>query len=199
MAIPQPESLDRYSLHLAQMVGKTSWLPNRSVVKKLDEAIFPTSRSGSGHKRFHRIKENKRVIGMYDDNTTPAWAIFWSHGLKGTRPKGWTIAHVWPNSNDIKTYTHLANLAMVPEPFAGLTDKNGPLTGFLRWHAWHVYAWKPAREAKPRKPDGYDEVEWRYLTTDVSNPKSFIRDRIKSLDNERIRILQPIMKRLHML
>jgi hypothetical protein len=45
-----------------------------------------------------------------------------------------------------EAYTHLANLAMVPEPFASLTDKNGPLTVFLRWHAWEVYGWKPERE-----------------------------------------------------
>jgi hypothetical protein len=138
------------------------------------------------------------IVGMFDDNTTPEWALFWAHDLQGERPPGWTIAHVWPTSGDIDSYTHLANIAMVPEPFAGLTDKNGPLTAFLRWHAWQVYEWKPKAEAKPMKPDGYDEIEWRYLEF-VDDPKALIRRRFEKRDNQRTRILRPIMRKRGML
>ena len=161
-------------------------------------ALFPTSRYKSERPRFSLVAENSGVVGMYDDNATPEWAVFWSHGLRGTRPKGWTIAHVWPSSDDIGSYTHLANLAMVREPFASLTDKDGPLTGFLRWHAWNVYHWKPEREAVPAKPDGYGVIEWRYLGA-VVDPKALIRQRLAAADNHRTRILRPIMERLQMI
>lgn len=131
---------------------------------------------------------------MYDDNTTPAWALFWAHGLEGKREKGWTIAHVWPASGDIDAYTHLANLALVPEPFAGLTDKNGPLTPFLRWHAWYAYCWKPSAEDKLEKPDGYEQIEWRYLDA-IVEPWKPISEWIDKKSNQRTRILQPIMRR----
>lgn len=124
--------------------------------------------------------------------------MFWTHGLTGVRPKGWTIAHVWPASDDIDSYTHIANLAMVPEPFANLTDKIGPLTAFLRWHSWHVYGWKPKLMAEPTKPDRFDDIRWRYLESE-ENPRALLREQIYKRNNDRTRILRPIMERLKML
>jgi hypothetical protein len=198
MPIPQPDPLDEFIPALARMVATTSWLPNQAVVASLAKAVFPTSRYRSEHSRFSTIQENGGLIGMYDDNTTPEWAIFWAHGLNGTRPKGWTIAHVWPACDDLTSYTHLANLAMVREPLASLTDKSGPLTRFLRWHAWDVYNWKPERQAVPAKPDGYDEISWRYLKS-AGDPKALIRQRLAGCDNQRTRILRPIMESRQML
>ena len=198
MPIPQPEPLAEYIPVLARMVARTSWLPNRAIVASLGRAVFPTSRYKREHPRLSHIQENGSVVGMYDDNATPEWAIFWPHGLCGTRPKGWTIAHVWSASDHLGSYTHLANLAMVREPFASLTDKDGPLTRFLRWHAWQVYAWKPEREVEPEKPDGYEAIEWRYLAA-VDDPKALIRQRLAESDNQRIRMLRPIMEGRQML
>ena len=87
---------------------------------------------------------------------------------------------------------------MVPEPFASLTDRDGPLTGFLRWHAWTVYRWKPASASAPAKPNGYDRVTWRYMTR-FDSPREFIRERVMQLKNERVEILRPIMQNLGML
>jgi len=193
MPIPQPDPLDEFIPALARMVARTSWLPNQAVVASLAGAVFPTSRYRRENPRLSTIQENGDLVGMYDDNATPEWAIFWAHGLSGMRPKGWTIAHVWPSCDDLKCYTHLANLAMVREPLASLTDKSGPLTRFLRWHAWEVYKWKPAREPAPTKPDGYHEVRWRYLET-AGDPNALIRQRLAQCDNQRTRILRPIME-----
>src|SRR5262249_1332740 len=123
---------------------------------------------------------------------TPEWALFWSHRLKGSRPKGWTIAHVWPESADMACYTHIANLALVPECFSSLTDKTGPLTGYLRWHAKAVYDWKPNSRQGPEKPAGYDEVLWRYLPYSTS-PKEAIRQRLVSANNQRAKILRALL------
>ena len=193
MRIPDIEDLSEYIPSLVSTVAKTSWLPNRETVKTIQCSVFPTSRYKSNHKRFSHIEKDGAVVGMYDDNATPEWALFWSHDLVGTRRKGWTIAHVWPTSDDIDSYTHIANLAMVPECLANLTDKKGPLTAFLRWHAWEVYGWKPKQQDNPNRPDGYGDIEWRYLTG-VRNPKGAIRRRFCSLSNERTRILRPIME-----
>jgi hypothetical protein len=81
----------------------------------------------------------------------------------------------------------------VCEPFASLTDKNGPLTGFLRWHSWDVYHWKPERQPAPTKPDGYDSIAWRHLEA-VVDPKALICQRLAAADNQRKRILRPIME-----
>ena len=67
-----------------------------------------TVRYTSDNPRFSSLQIAGATVGMYDDNATPEWALFWSHGLQGTRPKGWVITHVWPTSHDINLYTHLA-------------------------------------------------------------------------------------------
>jgi len=198
MQIPVAENLSEIAPMLASIVAKTSWLPHPEVVKELKEAIFPTTRYKSNHPRHSLIMEEGSEVGMYDDNCTPTWALLWSHEIRGGTKKGWTTAHVWPASSDITSYTHLANLTLVPEPFASMTDKNGPLVAYLRWHSWQIYGWKPKGENELTKPDGYDKIVWRYFPV-VKNPREAIRLRFKDHDNQTTRILGPIMKRFHML
>ena len=199
MQIPPLDPLDAYTPALALMVASTSWLPHPDTVRALGRAAFPTVRARKEHPRYSLALEDGRPVGMYDDNTTPRWAFFWSHGIPATdHPSNRTFAHIWETGDDVGAYTHLANLAMVPEPFASLTDKGGPLTGFLRWHAWTVYGWKPASAAVPVKPNSYDRVTWRYMAR-FDRPREFIRDRVMQLKSERVEILRPIMKSLGML
>ena len=195
MRIPQIEPLDNYFATLAQLVADTSYLPHPKTVATLKKAVFPTSRVKKQHPRLSAVLSmDGTTIGMYDDNQTPEWAIFWAHGLTGTRPKGWVIAHIWSVSDDITSYTHLANLAMVPECFASLTDKSGPLTTFLRWHSRSVYGWKPETEAEPEKPTGYDKIRWKYLPPS-DDPNKLIWEKIATLDNKKLKLLIPLMKR----
>lgn len=196
--MPNLDSLDAYRPALVRMVAATSWLAHPAAVEAIGCAVFPTVRARKGHKRGGRIDGGKGE-GMYDDNTTPRWAMLWAHGIPITHhPSKWTFAHVWESADDIDTYCHLANIIIVPEPFAGLTDKNGPLTGYLRWHAWSVYRWKPAHAVVPEKPADFDEINWRYLRK-IDDPKGFICTRIAALSNGRTRTLRPIMERLGML
>ena len=199
MHIPNPELLDEYFPALFRMVSNTIWLPNRDTVKALSGAACRRSRERKLHPRLSPIMKGDEAIGMYDDNTTPRWAMLWAHDIPMTgHPSGWAFAHVWEDADNINSYTHLANLVMVPEAFASLTDKNWPLTSFLRWHAWHVYGWRPEGTTEPTKPDGYNIIEWRNLRH-VNEPKVLIGKRIKCLHNQRVEILRPIMKRLGML
>jgi hypothetical protein len=190
--------IDSYRPALVRMVADTSWLAHPDTVNTIGRAVFPTVRARKGHTRGGRIADGNGE-GMYDDNTTPRWALLWAHGIPITHhPSSRTFAHVWEGADDIDSYNHLANIVMVPEPFAGLTDKNGPLTNYLRWHAWSVYGWKPAHAEVPEKPEDFDSITWRYLPK-IDDPLEFIRSRIAALNNERIRTLRPIMERLGML
>jgi hypothetical protein len=192
MKLPSPfDYLRELYPSLARMVTQTSWLPHPGTVAAMGGAVFPTARARRKNPRFDHIFDNGRKIGMYDDNTTPTWAIRWTHEIVGSR-KGWAVAHVWSVCDDIKSYTHLANLVIVPECFASLTDKVGPLTGFLRWHAWVEYGWKPEKEEPPSQPQGYEGLTWQYLE-EIDSPKQFVHRRLTELDNDRTRILRPLM------
>lgn len=194
--IPKPESLQSFSSSLFEMVAQTSWLPDPVTVKALPRAIFPTVRATNQNPRFSYIIDNEKQIGMYDDNTTPRWALLWAHGLQDTNRNGWTFAHVWPVSQDMRSYTHLANLAMVPEALGSLTDKQGPLTSYLRWHAYEVYGWKPEGKEMPEKPLGYDGAQWRYFQA-CAEPKSHINHELHRLDNKRVRIIRSLIPDWH--
>jgi hypothetical protein len=196
---PTPKIPEEHVIPLAQLVAQTSWLPHPDTVEAFGGAVFPALRARKGKTRLSHCLEAGEPIGMYDDNATPAWALFWSHGIiKGARPKGWTVAHVWPETDCLHSYTHLANLALIPECFGSLTDKTGPLTTFLRWHAWAAYQWKPGSTAPPQKPDGYESLTWRYFEN-TADPKALIRKMVTESDNQRTKILRPIMERNGML
>jgi hypothetical protein len=190
---PKAEIPQEYLLTLAKMVAGTSWLPNPKTVSDLGRAAFPALRARKEKPRLTHFLENGEPAGMYDDNATPAWALFWAHGIiKGTRPKGWTVAHVWPETDCVHSFTHLANLALIPECFGTLTDKGGPLTQFLRWHAWEVYAWKPVSAPEPTRPSHYEQVVWRYFERS-GHPREWIRQMVIESDNQRTNIMRPIM------
>lgn len=193
LSVPKFPSLDEYSIPLAQMAAKTGYLPDPRTVAAFGGAVFPTVRKNK--QICEPIERCGVVVGMYDDNTTPRWALLWAHGIPQTHhPKGWTFAHVWPSRDDLNSYTHLANLAMIPEAFGTLTDKEGPLTKFLQWHAWQKYGWKPEKEQTPTKPDGYDKIAWAYFPG-IADPSSFILQRVAALNNKRIKTLRPLMER----
>ncbi len=189
---------DSQSFELAKLVVQSSWFPNEATVKAFKSEIFPTIRAGRGFERFELVMQDGEAIGMYDDNATPRWAISWAHGFLGAgrNAASWSFAHVWSLSTDMGSYTRLANLALVPEALASLTDKSGPLTPFLRYHAFSKYGWMPAAcEAPPPKPPRYDELSsyWKYLDQ-INDPRAVVADQISKYDNERLRILRPIMK-----
>ena len=190
-------SLDEYSPSLAQMVAKLSYLPHPDTVRALNGAAFPTARARRLHPRLSLILKDNEAIGMYDDNTTPTWALLWSHGIVGGQRKGWGFAHVWQVSDDTKSYTNIANLALIPECFTSLTDKEGPLTSYLRWHAWVVYGWKPVNKETPSEPPEFDKIKWIYLERNTE-PRQFINKRMLERNNDRVRILRPIMVKLGM-
>lgn len=192
--VPELKPLGEDALALVRIAAARIYLPHPSTVKLFPQAVFPTIRNP--RKREQPVEKDGQIIGMYDDNTTPRWALFWTHGIPGKSKQpsqGWTISHVWNRSKDIEAYTHLANLALLPEYFGSLSDKQGPLTHYLRYHAWHAYQWKPADVEEPNKPEGYDEVSWSYFDP-VDDPAGFLRAEFSKGNCGRCKTMRPLMK-----
>ena len=176
--------------HLAKIALTYCLLPSRAVVKSIGGPVFPTIRNRG--KRIETGYVNGRRV-MYDDNTTPRWALLWTHGYtKVAHPKGWTFAHVWDESGNPEAYTHLANLVMMPECFASLSDKLGPLVSYLRYHSQSVYQWRPEDRSSVEKPERYDQIEWNYFEP-IPDPGDAVRTRLTELNNQRVIKIRKIL------
>jgi hypothetical protein len=189
---PSALALGEDTLPLVRIAAKHCLLPHPNVVGAFGCAVFPAIRDQRN--RLTLSESNGQPV-LLDDNVTARWALLWSHGISATHHlSGFTFAHVWGAVKDPSAYTHLANLAMMPEYLASLSDKDGPFAHFLRFHAWTRYGWKPAGYPEPPRPDGFDSIEWRYLE-DHPNPLGFVRDRLATLKNQRTTLLNPLMDR----
>jgi len=186
MPYPKIDGLDYESVRtLIEIFARYCWLPDANTVKSFGtSAVFPTVRAGNGKKR---LTAEDGI--MFDDNTTPRWALAWTHGLKG-KGEGWMICHVWDKS-DSSTYTHLANLALVRECFGSLTDKNGPLVNYLRYHAAVHYNWRPDGKSI-EKPVYYDEIKWNYLPKNESDGRKLIEENLIKKECNRRSILRDL-------
>lgn len=172
----------------ARLAAPYCKLPHANVIAKLGGAVFPTIRD-----QKNRLTFNPDRNLLLDDNVTPRWALLWAHGMAQTHhPKGWTIAHVWALPKDPDAYTNLANLCLMPECLGSLSDKRGPLVPFLQYHANSVYGWNPSCVAEVIKPEGFDEIRWSYFD-DFNDPAANIKNRIMTLNNQRVKILRDIM------
>lgn len=190
-------TLPEYSLiELAQLFASTSWLPTPGVVKQFKGAVFPSIRANKDNKRRTPIIDNGKIVGLYDDNCTPMWAIMWSHGYPGIGRyvPDYALAHIYGCPQDIDAFTHLANILLVPKFFASLTDGNGPLLPYLKYHSLQVYEWAPkdVGKAEIAKPVGYDSIQWRYLETKPGDPSELIRTHLLESKGEVARILRSI-------
>lgn len=186
-AKPNPPDISGDIVDLVKIVVPHCRLPHPVVVKRMEGAVFPAIRGSSKQRGETNIVDGREI--MYDDNTTPRWAFLWAHGFSTTaHPKGWTFAHVWDDVKSPDAFTHLANLAMMPESFGTLSDKQGPLVPYLRHHAQAVYGWRPVHEHPTTKPPGYDDLTWEYLDS-IPDPTDFIRKRLAGSKAKRARVL----------
>ncbi len=174
----RPPNFDRDAILLVVLAARYCLMPHPDVVSRLEVVPFPVIRN-SGKRGKTDLVDDRTV--MYDDNTIPRWAIFWSHGDGRTAHiKGCSIAHVWAMPKDPDAFTNVANLAIIPECLASLTDKDGPLVPFLQYHAQSSYGWRPKDCPAIEKPPGYDCIRWNYIepSDDLGDPNRYILDRL---------------------
>ena len=195
----QPVLQSKDAARIVQIAVRYLLMPNPDVVRELDGAVFPVVRDP---RLRGTCEEDKTKFGkpiMYDDNTTPRWAILWAHGClrMSFPPGGWTFAHVWDESKDPDAYTHVANLVMMPESLGSLSDKNGPLVDALRFHAQEVYHWRPDNKPEVELPkyfekSEWDKLEWTYMKP-IKSPRNSVENRLRELDNQKVQKLCSIL------
>ena len=197
--LPRNDYTSKEARAIALMAAQFCRLPDCDTVKTFGKAVFQTQRKTAQRGSLIIDKSNKE-IGMYDDNTTPRWALCWSHGIPGGDKalKGWHVAHVWNKCNNVHCYTRLENLLLVPAAYAGLTDDDGPLTPYLRYHAFTAYSWKPKGKPAPKKPPEYQKFasKWRCLSAASGSARERVLTRLQKSQSERAKVLQDFIKNI---
>jgi hypothetical protein len=198
--LPRNDYTSKEARAIALMAAQFCRLPDCDTVKTFGKAVFPTQRKTAQRGSLIIDKSNKK-IGMYDDNTTPRWALCWSHGIIGGDKalKGWHVAHVWNKCNNVHCYTRLENLLLVPAAYAGLTDDDGPLTPYLRYHAFDAYEkWHPECKQRPEKPEDYDAFSSarQYLHAEGGNARERVLTQLKKSQSKRAKVLQNFIKNI---
>lgn len=184
---------------IALLAARLCLLPDQQTVGQFKRAIFPTRRKMALRGSLI-LDESNKEIGMYDDNTTPRWALLWSHSIQGGDEalQGWRVAHVWDNCNELHCYTRLENLLLVPAAYAGLTDSDGPLAPYLRYHAFEVYGWHPEGKPAPSKPLEYEKFrkKWQYLRAERGDARERVLKRLKRGRGKRAKVLRKFIRRI---
>ena len=185
---------------IALLAARLCLLPDKKTVGQFKKAVFPTQRK-TALRATPIIDESNKEIGMWDDNTTPRWALRWSHDIPGgdTALQGWRVAHVWNDCNELDCYTRLENLLLVPAAYAGLTDDDGPLAHYLRYHAFAAYEeWHPECRQRPEKPDDYDSFRhsWQYIDGEDGNARERVLTQLQKSQSERAKVLQNFIKNI---
>ncbi len=206
LTLDAPEISEEDREGLIRIVAGQIWLPHPDVVRQFPSSVFLSARlnrkitSTLEPAKNHRgamisMASESRVV--LDDNTTPRWALLWAHGWqKSVRPRGWLCAHVWGEPGDAQNpnlYTRLANLLLIEESLAALTDKNGLFGPYLKRHAWEVYGFLPDGQTPQFDTPHYKSIDWekRYLPPN-DDAIGMVRERLEQWDNRRIRSILEI-------
>ena len=194
LSLPAIDYKGKDAIAIALRAARLCLLPDKTTVGQFQKAVFPTKRKTALRGSLIIDKSNKE-IGMWDDNTTPRWALRWSHGIPGGDKSlnGWRVAHVWNDCNKLDCYTRLENLLLVPAAYAGLTDDDGPLAPYLRYHAFAAYEeWHPECKQRPEKPYDYDSFSnaWQYLDAEDGNACERVLIQLRESQSERAEVLR---------
>lgn len=82
LSLPAIDYKGKDARTIALLAARLCQLPDEKTVGQFKKAVFPTQRKTALRGSLIIDKSNKE-IGMYDDNTTPRWALLWSHGVRG--------------------------------------------------------------------------------------------------------------------
>ena len=152
------------AIDLPALVAATSIWTSPEIVQPL-RAIHPDAAVCPDVRRYKRQQgEVRRKRGddgaRLDDNTIANRIAKQAMGLTGLA-KAFAVCHIWPDScSDVRYHTSLANLVLLPQALATLSDHNAPVIAALQYRSFELYGWHPRESAAPTRPQRYPS-NWR--------------------------------------
>lgn len=152
------------NIDLPALVAATSIWASPDIVQPL-RAIHPDAAVCPDVRRYKRpqgeVRRKKGDDGAtLDDNTTANRIAKQAMGLTGLA-KGFAVCHIWPDTcYDVRYHTSLANLILLPQALATLSDHDPTVVAALQYRAFELYGWHPREREAPTRPQRYPS-NWR--------------------------------------
>ncbi len=148
-------------INLALLVADTSFWVSPDIHRQLLEengnntaAIDCVRRARNGEKRRTVVEGNIKL----DDNSFANRVLKSALGFSSKQLIGFAVCHIWPDTcYDVRYHTAIANLVLMPNALAGLSDHHPGIQAALQYHAYKIYDWHPEGEKEPENPDNYPE------------------------------------------
>ncbi len=111
-------------------------------------------------KRGYPKQKGQVIDGIRIDDNTYANRAIKNAISKDAGFVNYVTCHIWPGTTyDERYHTRLANLVLIPQVVAALSDHCPSVIDVLKYRAFELYGWYPEEESEPERPDYYPE-EW---------------------------------------
>lgn len=162
------EASSALGISLADLIALASVWVSPEIVRLLEpcEGVwYPDRRRANLGLRIEgKMVENVGQVTdgvTLDNNTYANFAFKRALGVDRSEFVGFHGCHIWPGTAcDAGCYTNIANLVAIPAELSSLTDHHPHIVACLKYRAWELYRWKPAKELAPVRPEGYP-TRWR--------------------------------------
>jgi hypothetical protein len=154
----------RLGINLPELVAACSLWASPEIFRHLQ------AENGFGvwYPNVRRARENNgETIGAIKDGIRLDDNTYANTALKQALTPGYrgfdncVVCHVWLNScYDHRYHTCIANLVLLPNALASLTDFDPQAQAALHFRSWELYGWHPQDEETPARPEGYPAA-WR--------------------------------------
>lgn len=173
---------------IAQAVASLTAFTHPLTVNAINNSnLFQITRSLKERGKIITLENGSQVMSC--DNTGPTHAFLWSNGFVGKPGPDITFAHIWSKPHDIKSYTSLANICMIPAFLEKLTDTDVDIKDLLQYRANMLYnGYVPDGEVFPKKPEIYDSILWADPLPAIDNIEQQLRNRLRRKPRSRTTI-----------
>lgn len=147
--------------------------------------VFQIVRVKSSSERGEITSQVDGTRVMLDDNKGPTDAFIWVHGWKRNTYTDLQFNHVWSLSDVVFAYTNLANLCVMPAFLSKLSDTHPEIKDLLRYRSYKEFGFLPQGEEPPKKPNGYNDLNWADPLSPVPRAEEIYRKAMKSKPKDR--------------
>jgi hypothetical protein len=147
------EEIKKDLSYIVEVIGNAARWVHPNTFKALPVWCPDTARGRARYDaQWSKQLESGRGRLKLEENIRAANALTEALGVKGKKPRNWTVCHIWGYDDEAFTsqgrivrdplyYSCIGNMVWLPTPLKGFTDAVPEIKSMLRCCAYHLYGW----------------------------------------------------------